>query len=384
VIPVPIFRQKAEAQRDDTVSLLEELVNRDTPTEDKQLCDRFAGFLADLTRSLGLETRLDPLEEFGDSVIARRPGTAGGPRLLCVGHYDTVFPRGTANERPFRVERGVARGPGVLDMKAGIAICLQGLKVFLDSDLEPAGDLTLIFNGDEEPGSPASRVLIEHEARQHDLALIFEPADTPNTVTTRRKGVGIFTLEHRGIEAHAGAEPEKGANAIVDAAARIQSVWGLQDRAAGTTLNPGVVSGGTKPYVVPGACRIDVDVRVETREEEQRVTSALEALVSRPAVDGVRTTLTGGFHRPPLEPVDGTESHLNVLRDVADEQGFGGLGTALSGAASDGNNTAAVGTPTIDGMGAEGFGAHGPQEYIDLSSLERKVALFAGFLGRLK
>lgn len=373
-----------DATADEAVAYLEQLVNLESPTEDKELCDRVAHHLADSARELGMEVHLDPLEGYGDTVVARLAVPDPVASVICIGHYDTVFARGTVDERPFTVEGSVARGPGVLDMKAGITAGLYALRALNDLGVPPAVDLTFVFNGDEEPGSPASRRFIEAEAPRHDLALILEPSDTPGTVTTRRKGVGILAMEHHGVASHAGAEPEAGANAIVDAAERIAAIWALQDREVGTTLTPGVIAGGTRPYVVPAHCRVEIDARVPTLAEQQRVEAGLARIAAMPtAISGATAVLHGGFHRPPMEPTAATEHYLGVL--IEQSRAFGRpLSAAASGAASDGNNTAALGVPTIDGMGAEGFGAHGLDEYIDLPTLHQKTALLAALLCNLR
>lgn len=368
----------------DAVSFLENLVNAESPTEEKDLCDRVANLLADEARSLGMDVHLDSLPHHGDTVVARLTTSQPAAKVLAIGHYDTVFAKGTVAERPFSIDGNVARGPGVLDMKAGITAGLFAVRALHRLGVAPTVDLTFVFNGDEEPGSPVSRTLIEAEAVEHDVALILEPSDTPGTVTTRRKGVGIFKLEHAGVAAHAGAEPEAGVNAIVDAAERIKAVWALQDRAAGTTMNPGVISGGTQPYVVPERAHVAIDARVETLAEQRRVEDGMERIAAMTTtIDGAKAILTGGFHRPPMVPSDATNHYLHVLQELS--AGFGrSLDAAASGAASDGNNTAALGVPTIDGLGAEGFGAHGPQEYIDLPTLHQKTALLAAFFTRVR
>ena len=368
----------------DAVDFLEAFVNMESPTEDKDLCDAVARLLAASASDLEMEVHLDPLEDYGDTVVAHLKADAPTARVLCVGHYDTVFARGTVAERPFTVDGEVARGPGVLDMKAGITAGLFAIRALQRLGVSPTVDVSFIFNGDEEPGSPVSRELIEREAPAYDLAFILEPSDTPGTVTTRRKGVGIIALEHHGVASHAGAEPEAGVNAIVDAAERIAAVWALQDRAAGTTLNPGVISGGTKPYVVPAHARLEIDARVSTLAEQRRVEDGLADIAAMTtSIDGAKAVLHGGFHRPPMEPTELTDHYLGQVQQVA--QAFGRpLTAAASGAASDGNNTASLGVPTIDGMGAEGFGAHGLDEYIDLPTLHQKTELLAALLTSLR
>lgn len=371
-------------RRSAMLRFLEEIVNMDSPTEDKALSDRVGDVLQAKAESLGMVCSRDRQPDFADNRICRFQSARGKgrPRVLMIGHYDTVYAAGTAGQRPFRIEGGHAAGPGVLDMKGGLTVGLFALEALkAASDALPL-DVTFIFNSDEEVGSPASRKVVLEEAARHDLALVLEPGRPGPALTIGRKGVGIFKLEVDGVEAHAGAEPEKGINSIVELAHKVLAVQALNDPAAGTIVTPGVVSGGTKPYVVPGRAELVVDCRVGSAAERDRINAAMAEIAAKSWVRGTTARLSGGFHRPPMEATAASMAFVQHLRDVAAELGFP-LGMATTGGASDGNLTAAAGTPTIDGLGPHGARAHSSEEHIELNSLEAKCRVIACFLASL-
>lgn len=374
----------ASAQAPAMLRFLETVVNMDSPTEDKVLADAVGDVFQARAESLGLQASRDRQAGFADNRICRhRPdGAAPRPRVLMVGHFDTVYAAGTAARRPFRIAGEHAFGPGILDMKGGLAIGLFALGALQAALGGIPLDVTFIFNGDEEIGSPESRHAILAEARQHDLALILEPGRPGPAVTLGRKGVGIFRLAIEGREAHAGSEPEKGINSIVEAAHKVVAIQALNDADAGTTVTPGVITGGTRPYVVPGSTRLEVDCRVASASEQVRIERAMAAIGSTCAVPGTRTTLSGGFHRPPMEASPAALAYAAQLQAIAQSLGHP-LGTASTGGASDGNLTAAAGLPTIDGLGAHGGRAHSPEEFIEIASLEAKCRVLACFLAEL-
>lgn len=358
---------------------LETAVNMDSPTEDKALSDRVGDLLQKRAESIGFICERDEQSEFADNRVCRYRSQAATARVLMVGHFDTVYSTGTCRERPFRIEGDRAFGPGVLDMKGGLTIGLLALEALQAAIGRIPLDVTFILNGDEEIGSPRSRTVIMDEALRHDLALVLEPGRPGPAVTVGRKGVGIFRIAIEGTEAHAGAEPEKGVNSIVEAAHKILAIQALNDADAGTIVTPGVVRGGTKPYVVPGFTQIEVDCRVSSAAERARIEMAMVEICGRTMVPGARAQLAGGFHRPPMELSDAGAREVERLRQVATQMGFP-LGAATTGGASDGNLTAAAGAPTIDGLGAHGGRAHSPDEYIEIASLEAKARVIAAFL----
>jgi glutamate carboxypeptidase len=363
---------------------LESVVNMDSPTEDKVLADKVGDMFQARAESVGLSATRDAQADFADNRICwhRAAGTGPRPRVLMVGHFDTVYEAGTVAHRPFRIDGDRALGPGALDMKGGLTVGLFALEALRAALGAIPLDVTFIFNSDEEVGSPRSRRIILEEAGRHDLALILEPGRPGPAVTIGRKGVGIFRIAIEGREAHAGAEPEKGINSIVEAAHKILAIQALNDPLAGTIVTPGVVHGGTKPYVVPGTTKLEVDCRVGSAAEQARIEAAMATITSSTAIAGTRSALSGGFHRPPMEASEKSMALVGRLRAIATEVGFP-LGAASTGGASDGNLTASAGTPTIDGLGVHGGRAHSPEEFIEIASLEAKCRVLACFLADL-
>jgi glutamate carboxypeptidase len=378
-------RSKVEARRKEAVEFLRHIVNLDSPSHRKDLTDVMGKTVAERARAIGMRVELDRQADFGDNVVARLSDAGPArrrPHVLMVGHMDTVYEAGTAAERPFRVEDGRAYGPGVHDMKGGLVIGLYALQAALEVTSEWGLTVTFVMNSDEEPGSPRSREVILREAARHDLALILEPGRPGPALTVARKGVGIFHLTVHGREAHAGAEPEKGVNAILDAALRVPEIAGLADPSVGTTATVGVIEGGTAPYVVPGRCRVGVDARVRTVAEQERVEAGLQLVAQGSRVEGTSADLTGSFHRPPMEPTEATYRYVERIQEAAAALGYP-LGAESSGGASDGNLTAAAGVPTIDGLGTHGGRPHSPDEWIELDSVAHKTQVLAAFLAGL-
>jgi len=284
----------------------------------------------------------------------------GGPtRVALIGHFDTVWPLGTIDEWPFSVHDGVARGPGAFDMKAGIVQALHALSVLDDLD-----GVALLITSDEELGSQTSRDLVEDTARGAHAALVLEPsAGTDGSLKLARKGTSMYEIRVRGRAAHAGLEPEKGANALIELAHQVLAVAGLNNPDLGTTVTPTVASSGTATNVVPDDAVLHVDVRATTIDEQHRIDRALHALSGRSSVPDTIVEVVGAPNRPPMERSAASALFERATALAADLglAPFGGIGV---GGGSDGNFTAAVGVPTLDGLGAVGGGAHGRDEHV--------------------
>jgi glutamate carboxypeptidase len=294
----------------------------------------------------------------------------GQPRVLVLGHHDTVFPLGSLAQRPFRVADGKATGPGVFDMKGGIVQAIHAIAALDD----PLG-VEMLFTADEEIGSDSSRALLEERALACGNVLVLEPSADGGAVKTARKGTGTFEVVVRGRAAHAGLEPEKGINALVEAAHQVLTINAFGDAAAGTTVTPTVAHAGTADNVVPAEARIRVDVRVTGPEEKHRVESLMQGLS---AVDPhSEIEVRGDINRPPMP-----ESASATLFPLATEVMPGLQGVAVGGG-SDGNFTAASGVPTLDGLGAVGGGAHADHEYVLVETMPERAALLEGILRRL-
>jgi glutamate carboxypeptidase len=356
------------------LQFLEAMVAMESPSHDKALVDKFARFAGSRFAEIGGQVEYVPVARFGDHLIARF-----GPRsyagVLLLGHTDTVWPAGELAKRPFKVTDGRATGPGVFDMKAGILLMWMALQVAASKPV------TVLLTSDEEVGSNSSRSLIESEAGRCRAALVLEPSLPGGALKTARKGTGIFTLKAIGRAAHAGIDPEKGVNAIEEIARQILKLHGMTDSAKGTTVTVGMVRGGTRSNVVPAEAAAEVDVRFATVEEAERVCTSIKQL--SPELSGARLEIRGGINRPPMERTAETARLFAIARAIAGEIGLD-LKEGSTGGASDGNFTAAVGVPTLDGLGAVGGGAHAVDEWVDVASLPRRAALIAGLIDRAR
>ena len=359
----------------ETISLLEAVVNMDSPTVDKPLVDRLVHYLGTRFQTLGGSVEYIPAERFGDHLVARFDG-ASKSRLLILGHTDTVFPAGEVGRRPFRIENDRATGPGVFDMKAGITLIWAALRA---SGPLPR-PVTVLLTSDEEMGSPSSRELIEREAGAADAVLVLEPSLPGGGIKTSRKGVGRFTVMASGRAAHAGIDPSRGINAIEEIAHQIVLLQGMSDRARGTTVTVGVVQGGTRVNVVPAEAAVEIDVRITSNEEAARITKLIRAL--RPRLPGATLHIRGGINRPPMERTSDTGRLFEIARKIGEELGIR-IEEGSTGGASDGNFTAAMGIPTLDGLGPIGDGAHSLEEYVEIASLPERAALIAGLIRQI-
>ncbi len=323
----------------------------------------------------------DGQPRLGDLLIGRLQGT-GGPRVLMVGHTDTVFDPGTAKERPFAISGDRATGPGVSDMKGGLLTGLFALEALREAGFDRFATIMYICNPDEEIGSPWSREVILEEAGRADAAFVLEGARENGDIVSARKGVSDYSLEVIGRAAHAGVEPERGRSAILEAAHKIVALHELNGRWPGVTVNAGVVHGGTRVNVVAERCVLEVDVRSPEEATLIEAEAAVEAIAEHHALPDVEVRVTGGKWHRPMERRDGTARLADIAIEVAGELGFR-LRDAATGGASDANTTSAAGVPTLDGLGPVGGDDHGPEEWIDLTSVPPRIALLAGILSRL-
>jgi glutamate carboxypeptidase len=350
------------------VDLLAALVGRESPSSDAAATAQCAADVADAcTRLLGVTPQLHAVR--GTTHLLLRGG--GDTRVLLLGHVDTVWPAGTLARWPFSVQDSRATGPGAFDMKAGV---VQG--IFAMSALDDLDGVVLLLTGDEEVGSTTSRELVEECARGAGAVLVLEPSQD-GAVKTARKGVAQYRIEVRGRAAHAGLEPERGVNALVAMAGVVCSVAALGDAAAGTTVTPTTARAGTATNVVPAEAVVDVDVRTATAAEEARVERAMLALGSD--VEGASVHVTGGPNRPPL-PASSSAGLHELARRLCCDLGIGEVPGVSVGGGSDGNFTAAVGTPTLDGLGAVGGGAHAEGEWVLLDAMPERAALVAALI----
>ena len=362
------------------VDLLGALVLLESPTTEKAAVTRLARFLARLWRRRGARVRLVHPRTAGALLRAEIFLGRGRPQgqLLVLGHLDTVYPRGTLRRMPFRVRGGRAGGPGTVDMKSGLVQALFAVEALDALCLRPARKLVFLFTSDEETGSAAGRPIVEREARRSRAVLVLEPASgLGGALKTARKGVGEFELAVEGRAAHAGIEPEKGVNAIEELAAQLLRVKRFARPQHGLTLNAGVVEGGTRTNVVPERARALVDVRIARKADGPWIERRMRTL--RPVNRRARLHVTGGINRPPLERTREVARLFRQAQQLARALNVR-LEESATGGASDGNFTAALGVPTLDGLGGVGGGAHSPGEFVIVRRMPERAALLAALL----
>ncbi len=363
------------ARQSETVALLRQLVELESPSTDKVALDRLGAFVAAQLRDAGASVEVIPQTAAGDHLVATF-GRGDALPVMTLCHMDTVWPIGTLATMPWREEEGKLRGPGVYDMKASTAMLIMVLRYLRDTRTQPARPVRMLFTTDEETGSTTSREIIESEAQKAALVLCMEPALANGALKTFRKGTGGFSVTAYGRAAHAGADHAKGINAIEEIARQITALHQMTDYPAGTTVNVGVISGGTASNVVPDRAQIEVDIRVSTRAEGERMVKAILGL--QPQLPGARVQVTGGLNRPPMERTPRVVETFKKAQAIA-----AGLGLELiegsTGGASDANFTS-VFTPTLDGLGAVGNGGHSTDEHVIASSLPEREALLAAIL----
>ena len=363
-----------EGRRTDLVALLEQLVSRESPSDDPARVGELSRWISGRLVAAGIPAECVPCEGRGDALLARAE-TAGGTLLL--GHLDTVWPAGTLAERPFRVEGGVATGPGVFDMKGGLAVVLAVLEAAGRGEVRPAGPVSLFLAPDEEVGTTASRDRLVAEAKRHGRVLVLEPAGDGGAAKVARKGIGQTTVRFRGVASHAGLEPEKGASALRELARFVLFAEALADRALGTSVVPTLAKAGSRANVVPESAELTIDFRVWSAAEGERVASALGSYRSFDA--RVSVEVEGGLNRPPMEATGISMEMFGLAAAIAARIGFP-LPSARVGGASDGNLTAGAGVPTLDGLGPSGGGAHARTEHLLVDDLPRRCALLAALL----
>jgi glutamate carboxypeptidase len=352
---------------------IEELVTCESPSSDLAAVARSADVVARTGERL-LGVAPERIVTDGRSHLRWALG-AGQPGILLLAHHDTVWPLGSLETHPFSVSGGVLRGPGCFDMKAGLVMALHAVAA---AGCPPG--VTILVTGDEEVGSPSSRALIEAEAAGRRAALVLEASADGGALKTGRKGTSLYHLRAMGRAAHAGLEPERGVNATVELAHQVLAVAALADPGRGTTVTPTAVSAGTTLNTVPAAGGLAVDVRMWDAAEQQRVDAAIRALL--PVVPDAVLEVTGGPNRPPLNAASSAGLFARAC-SIAAGLGLPPLTQAAVGGASDGNFTAGVGTPTLDGLGAVGGGAHADHEHVLVDQVPGRAALLAALIGDL-
>ena len=364
------------------LALLSSWVRQESPTQSAANVNEMASLVQRAAPSAYFTTeRISGSGEFGDTLLLRGGPQNGKSPAVLIGHLDTVHPLGSVESKfPVRVENGRLHGPGVYDMKAGLLIALRASQRVL-AEKSINRPLLIILSPDEEVGSPTSRTIIEDLAKSAAYALVFEPAREDGSCVTCRKGVGRFEIEVEGVAAHAGVRHSAGRNAIAEAANQILKIEALTDYSRGITATVGLISGGTTVNTIPQHCVFSVDFRAPTLATCAATAQAIENL--QPVMPDTRLAKRGGINRPPYERSEGNIQLFQKAQGIAAQLGLSLQESPQTGGGSDGNFTAAMGIPTLDGLGADGAGAHTLQEYVNLATFAQRVDLITELLRTL-
>lgn len=382
-----MFVERAQEIRKSFNTDLATIVNIDSGTFLKDGVDDVGQYLQRLFQKFNFTTSFEVQEKYGNNLIAVHTGNnPQGPRLLLIGHMDTVFPADEAVRRPFTLSErdGIAtmKGPGILDMKAGVLMGMYALHLLIEAQCADYQNVTFICNSDEEVGSPESRILIERLARDVDAVLVLEPGRVVNRIVSSRRGIAHYRIEVHGLSAHAGVEPEKGRNAILELAHQVIALQAINGTVPGVTLNVGVINGGDRTNVVPDYAYCDIDVRVSDQAGLAAIEAALRRVVNSTVQDGTRIVLSGGIRSQPFERSDANARLVQLVKEAGSTLGLDIEDVSIGGA-SDGNNTAGLGIPTVDGLGATGGLAHNPDEYIEVEYIPLRIALICEVVQRI-
>ncbi len=371
----PALLPSLNARRSEMIAFIRRLVEQESPSFHKAALDAFARSLAHVLQRMGARVRLHRAREFGDHLQADFGGRAGRNPVLLLGHMDTVWDVGTLKKMPVRARNGRLYGPGVYDMKAGIAHMVFAVEALLRRDKQLPRPVTIFLSSDEEVKSASSRPILEKLAKQSYAVFVLEPsAGLQGAIKTARKGVGEYKLRITGRPSHAGLDPQNGHSAILELARQIERIAAFTDKQRGITVNPGIIRGGTRTNVVAAHAEVEVDARVARLADAPRLDRQFRAL--RPFDKVCRLEISGGINRPPLERTPAVVGLFRKAQQAARELGFE-VDEAAVGGGSDGNFTAALGIPTLDGLGAVGEGAHALNESIVIAELPRRTALLA-------
>lgn len=374
--------QWTQSKQSESIELIRQFVEAESPSDDAAAVNRFVELAADTLAPMAAVRRL-PATGFGDHLLAEitLPGARKEGQVLALGHSDTVWRTGTLTVIPFRRNGGRLYGPGVLDMKAGIVFFIFAARALRELDIPVKSRVLLQLNSDEETGSDSSRPLTEKNARRSKAVLVLEPGTGPEgKLKTARKGVGDFRLEVRGKAAHSGIDFGAGASAILELARQLEKIAGFTRLARGITVNPGVIAGGTRANVVAAEAHAEIDLRVPRLKDAPALEKKFRAL--KPFDKRCTVTVTGGLNRPPMERTAGVVKLFRTAQMLAREMGIE-IEESSTGGGSDGNFTAALGIPTLDGLGGVGEGAHAPNESILVNRIADRTALIARLLAAL-
>lgn len=371
-----------DGKKAEMIKLLERLVNTDSGSYDKDGVDVVGAILKENFENAGMHVKVHREKEMGNHLEIKASEECD-PKIIIIAHMDTVFPKGEAKERPFKVIGDKAFGPGVNDEKASHVQVLYALKALKKSGSDAYKNVHVIFNSDEEVGSPSSKSLIKQAAEDKQYSLVVECARPNGGIVTERKGVGNFSLNVKGKSAHAGVEPKRGRSAIEEISHKILQLQKLNHYEEGLSVNVGLVKGGTSSNTIPSNAEAEIDVRIKGEEQAAEVTKEILKIAQQESVPGTMTELKGSISRPPMEKTEQTEQLVKVIQEAGDELGMS-IHPLSSGGGSDAAFTAVEGIPTVDGMGPMGEFSHSEtDEYTDLKTLLQHTALLAKTIEKL-
>lgn len=374
----PFLRYATEKQAD-IIAFIRELVECESPSDSPEAVNRFVDLLIERTKHIASFKTIKS-KGYGKHLRLefKLPGRKKHGQILGLGHSDTVWPLGALSAMPFRQANGRLWGPGVLDMKSGLAFFIYAVQALRDLDIPVLRKVVLLVVSDEEIGSKTSRVLTEAEAKRSDCVLVLEPGTgLAGNLKTARKGVGNYAIHVEGRASHAGVDFAGGASAIVEAARQIEKIAGFTDLHRGTTVNPGIITGGTRTNVVAAEARIDVDIRVARLRDAASLDRKFKSL--RPFDKRCKLRIEGGLNRPPMERTKAIAALFERAKKIGTEMDVD-IEESSTGGGSDGNFTAALGVPTLDGLGGVGEGAHALNESILVDRIADRTAVLAGLL----
>lgn len=366
----------------EVMAFLKEIVEIESPTTDRGAVNQVGELLKRKASELGPEIEIVPsgAEDRGDHIIARWPGEDSSLKpILVIAHMDTVWEKGTLANMPFRIEGNKVYGPGIFDMKGAAVFAVEAIKIIQDLNKKTRRPVTILFNSDEEINSTTSRSVIDLEAKKSEYVLILE-GGVGESVLTARKGILYFKITAKGKASHAGMDHEKGISGIEEIAHQILKIQSLTNYQTGTTVSCGVIQGGTRTNVIPSQAVLEVDARVLTNEEAERLTKEIESLT--PVLEGAELDIYTLVKRPPLDRTAGVVDLYYKAKNCAKDLGYS-LEETSTGSISDGNLTAALGVPTLDGLGPIGDGAHAVYEHIDKDKIAKRLALLVKLLEEL-
>ncbi|MCT4620816.1 MAG: M20 family metallopeptidase [Marinisporobacter sp.] len=361
---------------------LEVMVNQDSGSKDPEGISKIALFMGDLYTKMEWMVKVHKFHEEAGPCLEIRNNHEDSIDLLLIGHMDTVFPKGTAKERPFNIKGDLAFGPGVVDMKSGLLSMYYALKSLNLKDLEKEPSICVALNSDEEISSRFSRSWIESLARKSKYAFVLEPARKNGALVKERKGILKYNIDFKGVAAHAGVNPQDGISAITELGHWIIELNKLNNFEAGTTLNVGVISGGSAPNVVAERANAIVDIRFKSEDELRKVEETVENLRKIPKLEGMKVDVTKLGFRPPLNPSEETKALYRMVDGIANDLGID-IEWVATGGGSDANFTAALGVPTVDALGPIGGGAHGVDEYLEIPSIEPRLEMLRRLIIKL-